>query len=318
MTSSTGAGTKLGKSLASRLADKLGISADSLKAALLTVAAAIGTNLCADAYLNFYKAYPHAKNSSPDPLWIALWALAVTALTVAATLKAIRAWLLIDVRNLADSPVVKPHGAVILGLSKAERAGIATANSDAQEVNTFVSSRSEKTPRAIVEDFMADTTSWKSHPWQAAIIALWPHINTESGLRLPPIYVLTSRNSVGKTDGSDDDYTSFKAACEKLLSNFGPPPFSMMQEAGLDFEDFDDVKKRVRDTLKTATVAAKIAPDGIIKSPIIDVTGAPRPFAIVAAALTLGNKAEGFTYVSQANKKARYYNLYARVEELKG
>jgi hypothetical protein len=289
------------------IARKFDISTNGVYATIWAIFAAIMINFTSSALYGFFV---EQKWPPLNLLWAFILTFASLFLGVLAVAKS---RLALYVRDLKEGEgAVKPHGAVVLALSMVGKSGT-TASQYAGQVGDWVHAETDKTPLTLITKF-SKLPAWEGHAWQAAIIALLPHIDIKGGPRVPPIFVLTSAKT-DKSAGSDDEYKSFHSACtalfEDLLTGGGP----IKQIAGLDFEKFNALHDKIEETLKAADALAKRAPEGITKSAIIDVTGAPRPFAIAAASLTLGTKAQTFTYVSQADGQLRHYNLYGMSEK---
>jgi hypothetical protein len=295
-------------------ADWLGITTESLKATLWTVGAAIMTNLDADAILEFSSALQKGELISAAARLAILSVLIL--ITIFSASRAVEAWLIIDVRDLAEKPDVPAHGAVILALSTVD-----PGERWPTQVKNYVDKRQASgVPQVmIVEEFM-DDADFDGCAWQAAIKALWPHINVDGKIRVPPVRVLTSGTPDADGRKSDDQYPDFLEACTKLLGPLVPDTALPIEpRKGFDFENFNPLRGEIRTVLEETAKLARKAPEGVARKVIIDVTGAPRPFAIAAASLTLGSKADGFSFVSQgADKKLKFYNLVVNAEKAKG
>ncbi len=297
------------------IARRFGISTDSVYATMLAIAAGITINFTSSALYGFYLEQVGQVEQKGPPYKL-LWAIGLTLASLGLGILAVaKSRLALYVRNLKEGEGdVKPHGAVILALSIVGKPGGKAASGYAGDVEGWVKDQGNKTPIENLKAFSQLGGTWKELAWQAAIIALLPHIDINGAPRVPPIFVLTSAKTK-KSAGSDDEYESFKRACTLLFGNLLSSGGPIQQVGGLDFEDFNALHDKIEDTLRTANALTVKAPADVDKSAIVDVTGAPRLFAVAAASLTLGSKAQTFTYVSQDDGKLRHYNLYGMSEK---
>jgi hypothetical protein len=222
---------------------------------------------------------------------------------------------------------IDKHAAVIAVLSYKDDLG------DPLEKYGWLTANGLADVKNNLDDFCNDTSNyWKDHPYQH-IIRAWKHhfiINKEKEY-IPPLFIITSEKSKGRKPGSDNQIGQFRKVVGKLFSgyiheaeaeNFVLNPTELRSR---DFENFEDMRETLWAAYKDFAkpeIEKRIRGgnwsrcEAQIKEPIIDVTGGQRTVAIAAAAVTLGKNVRGFSYVSQNERKLKYYKLVPVKQEM--
>jgi hypothetical protein len=274
--------------------------------------------------------------ASSAPQGLTLWVLAVVVITggLTAYCFAQRTAFKVDevfgVRqcDYIEEEDIPRHAAVIAALSYRENLGEPMDYYSWPTPPPATLAEAKKAMDQLCED---TSDYWKDHPYQHILRAWKHHFVVEDGQEyIPPLFLLSSAKAKGDTKGSDDQIGRFIDVVKKLLSgcrseseikNLVLNPKTLRER---DFEDFTNVKKALAlaylelasDKIKQARKSGRLLPDLQVEKPIIDVTGGQRTLAIAAAAVTLRENVQGFTYVSQNERKLKYYKLVPYREEL--